>query len=98
MRTVAEDATLSVVAGFNEFHNFSRRGDLRAPRAESLQVFLREESGTRVLPDEFFNGVPSVPGDGRKNLFGDGEDASAGLPREAIVEHADFVRAGGVSL
>src|SRR2546426_12627092 len=98
MRAIAEDAALGVVAGFDEFHRFASRQDFRAALTEPLQVCVRQKASALVSPDEFLDGVLAVAGDGRKNLFRDGEDASARLVREAVVEDSALARARGVAL
>src|SRR5207249_10214140 len=92
-RAIAKDAALGVVARFNEFHRFASRQDFRAAVTEPLQVFVRQKASALVSPDEFLDGVLAVAGDGRKNLLRNGENASARLVREAVVEDSDFTRA-----
>src|SRR5262249_45020568 len=98
VRAVAEDAALSVIARLDELHTFTGGQDFRASLAESSQILVGHESGAFVLPDEFFHRVLSVPRDGGKTFLGEGEDASAWLVREAVVEDPNFTRAGSEAL
>src|SRR5206468_1085850 len=95
---VAEDATLGVIASFNKFYGLSEGQHFGAPFSEPLEIFLGDKSGALVEPDQILNCVVSVAGDGREILLGNCEDASPRFVREAVVEDADFSRAGRVAL
>ena len=87
-----------MVAGLDEFHGLAAAQHFGAPVAQPSEIPCRVEAGAFILPDELLNGVLSVARDGWKELLGNGEDASARLVREAVVEHADFARTGSVAL
>src|SRR6266852_3383399 len=98
MGAVAEDTALRVVAGFDELHDFTHGQDFRAPVAKPVEIFVGNEAGALILPNQVFNRVPPIAGDGWEDLVRDGEDASAALVGEAVVKYTGLVRARRVTL
>src|ERR1051326_6151964 len=87
-----------MIARFDQFQFLTNRQNFVLPSAETLEIFVSHETGTRVPPDKFHHRGFSVTDENWKELFGDGKDVPARLLWEAIVEYAGFQRAGCIAL
>src|SRR5690349_2578189 len=98
MHTIAEDATLCVIAGFDEFQCFAPSQHFVFPTSQASKILICDIASARVTPNQLGNRRTPIALDKWKDLFRNRKNVTAWLLWKAIVKHTNFTRSFRITL